>query len=93
MYKKFVSTLYVMNIIAQSIITLVTPAALMFLLAWLLVEKCSLPSWVYVPFIALGFLAGFVSMIRFAISASEGLNRLEREQRKSTKNKGQYGKK
>ena len=78
MYKKFVGALYVMNIVSQAAITLVSPAALMFLFAWLLVEKCSLPSWIYAIFITLGVLLGFVSMIKFVISASEGLERLER---------------
>ncbi len=87
MYKRFVSALYVMNIVAQSIFTLVTPAALMFLLAYLLVDKCSLPTWIYVPFIIVGFLAGLISMVRFAISASEGLSRLEKEGEKKKINK------
>lgn len=79
MYKRLVSALYVINIMAQSIITLVTPAALMLLFAYLLVEKCALPSWIYAPFIAVGFLSGLISMIRFAIRASDGLTRLEEE--------------
>lgn len=87
MYKKLVSALYVMNIVAQSVITLLTPAALAFLLAWLLVDKCSLPRWIYAPFIVVGIIAGFISMIKFAISASEGLERLERAgKRKSNEN-------
>ena len=87
MYKKFVSSFYVVNIVLQSIITLVAPAALMFFVAWLLVEKCSLPTFIYVPFIVIGFLAGLISMVRFAISASEGLSRLEGEHKKTTEKK------
>ena len=77
MYKKFVGSLYVINIIAQSIFTLLTPAALMFLFAWLLVDKCSLPTWIYAIFLPLGIITGLISMVRFAISASEALERLE----------------
>ena len=87
MYKKFVGSLYVMNIVTQSIVTLISPAALMFLFAWLLVSKCGLPSWIYAPFITLGVLAGFISMIKFAISASEGLERLERSGKSKVKTK------
>lgn len=87
MYKKFVGSLYVMNIVTQSIVTLISPAALMFFFAWLLVNKCSLPSWIYAPFITLGVLAGFISMIKFAISASEGLERLERHGKSKEKSK------
>ena len=92
MYKRFVGALYVLNIVAQSIFTLVTPAALMFLFAYLLVDKCSLPSWIYVPFIVVGFLAGLFSMVRFAISASEGLSRLEKEGAKTENEKRKQGK-
>ena len=91
-YKKFVGALYVMNIIAQSIVTLLTPAALMFFFAWLLVEKCSLPRWIYAVFITVGVIAGLISMVKFAISASEGLERLERAGRKK-ENKTSHGEK
>ena len=84
MYKKLVSALYVFNIVAQAIVTLLIPVALMFLFAWLLVDKCALPTWIYAVFIPLGVISGFISMIRFAIHAAEGLKRLEKE-RYSTK--------
>ena len=79
MYKRMVSALYVLNIVAQSIVTLLIPVALMFLFAWLLVDKFSLPTWIYAIFITVGVISGFISMIRFAIRASEGLERLEKE--------------
>lgn len=86
MYKKFVSVLYVINIVAQAIFTLLTPVALMLLVGWLLVDKCGLPRWVYVPFILVGVIAGFISMIRFAIAAGEGLERLEKQNNENNKN-------
>lgn len=82
MYKKFIGSLYVMNIIAQCIFTLLTPTALMLLVAWLLVSKCALPTWIYAIFIPVGIIAGLVSMVRFAISASEALERLEAQNSK-----------
>lgn len=86
MYKRFVSALYVMNIIAQAIFTLLIPAALMLAVAWLFVEKCGAPGWLYAVLVTLGIISGFVSMIRFVIRASEGLERLEK-QRKDCKSK------
>lgn len=86
MYKNFVSSLYVLNIIIQCIFTLLSPAALMLLVSWLLVSKAGAPGWLYAPLIIVGVLVGLVSMVRFAIVASEGLERLEK-QKKEDKNK------
>ena len=82
MYKKLVSALYMLNIVAQSIVTLLIPAALMFLLSWILTEKCSAPSWIYAVLIPIGVISGFISMIRFVIRASEGVERLEKQSKK-----------
>ncbi len=79
MYKNFVSAIYVFNIVMQSLFTLLTPAALGFLVCWLLVSKAGAPSWIYAIFLPLGIIVGFFSMIKFAISASESLERLENE--------------
>ncbi len=82
MHKKFFSVMYAVNIIMQAIFSLITPAALLFALAFLFVKKLGAPSFIYVIAIVIGVIIGFISMIRFAISASEGLNRLEKEQNK-----------
>ena len=70
---------------AQSIITLLSPAALMFFIGWLATKKLGAPAWIYAPLLIVGFLAGLVSMVRFAISASEGLERLEKEREEKEK--------
>ncbi len=85
MYKRFVGAMYVINIIAQAIVTLLLPAALMFAIAWLFVEKCGAPGWLYAVMITLGIMSGFVSMIRFVIRASEGLERMENQRNSKTK--------
>ncbi len=82
MNKHFVGALYVINIISQCILTLISPAAFLVFIAWLLIRAFSWEAWVYVPFAVVGVLLGFVSMIRFAISASEGLERLEKAKEK-----------
>ena len=81
-YKKLVSALYLLNIVAQSIVTLLIPAALMFLLSWLLTSKLSAPTWLYAVLIPIGVISGFISMIRFVIRAAEGVERLEKQNKK-----------
>ena len=79
MYKNFVGALYVINIVFQCILTLITPAAFMLLVSWLFVSKLGAPTWIYAVLITVGFVFGIISMIKFAISASEGLERLEKQ--------------
>ena len=75
--------MYAINIIAQAVFNLLTPAVLMFCIAWLFVNKVSAPEWLYAVLIPLGIIAGLVSMVKFVISATSALERLE----KQTKNK------
>lgn len=82
MYKKLVSALYMINIIAQGIVTLLIPAGLMFLLSWLLVSRCSAPTWLYAVLVPIGIISGFISMIKFVIRAAEGVERLEKQRKK-----------
>ena len=82
MHKRVFNAVFILNILFQALLSLVAPAALTFLLAWLLVSRCSFPEWVYAVAIILGLLAGLVSMVRFIISATGSLERLEKEQNK-----------
>ena len=79
MYKNFVGALYVMNIVLQCIFTLIAPALFMFLISWLFISKLGAPTWLYAILLPIGFIMGLISMIKFAISASEGLERLEKQ--------------
>ena len=84
-YRKFVSVLYVFNIVAQGLFTFVTPVGIGILLSWLITSKLGAPTWIYVPFIIVGFIFGFVSMIRFILIAMRQLDHLERQHRESGK--------
>ena len=88
MYKKFVSAMYIINILAQAIFTLLTPPAFFFFITWLFVSKLSAPEWIYAITITLGIIIGLISMIKFVILASSNLERLEKER----KNKSVTGK-
>ncbi len=83
MHKKLFSVMYAINIIMQAIFSLITPAALLFALAFLFVRKMGAPSWLYAVALVLGIIVGFITMIRFVISASEALEHLEKGQNKN----------
>lgn len=85
-YKKFVSALYVMNIITQAILTLLSPPAFFFFLSWLLVTRVGVPSWIYAVAISLGVIVGLVSMVKFTLMASTALEHLEKQNDKSGSN-------
>ena len=81
--RRFMNTMYAMNIILQAFWSLLFPIGIGVLLGWLLTEKCGMESYVFVILILLGVFTGLVSMIRFLISALAGLERLEQEQKNS----------
>lgn len=84
-YRKFVSAVYVINIVLQGFFTLLLPVGLFLLLGWILNAKCGVAEWVFVPLILLGFLFGFVSMIKFILTAMRQLERLEHQHKESDK--------
>ena len=77
MYRKFISAMYLLNIIFQSFFDLALPIGATILISWLLVEKAGAPSWIYAPLVVIGVIIGFISMIRFILSATRALDRLE----------------
>lgn len=84
MYKNFVSSLYVINIVFQAIFTLLITPLIFFLINYLCIRNFSFPTWSYAISLTVGFVIGLTSMIKFVISASEALERLEK-QRKTEK--------
>lgn len=88
MHKKFFSIMYGINIVAQSVFSLITPVLILFALSWVIISKLGAPEWIYAISITVGVIIGLVSMIKFVIVASENLNRLE-NQVKNTDKTGQ----
>ena len=78
--KRFMNSMYALNIILQAFWSLLLPIGAGVLFGWLLTERGGMESYVFVILIVLGVFAGLVSMIRFLISALAGLERLEKEQ-------------
>ena len=85
MQNKFFSVFYGINIVMQAIISLVSPAAIMFGFSWFFVNKVGAPSWLYAILIPVGIIIGLVSMVKFAIIAATGLERLEKQNNSKTK--------
>ena len=83
--KESYSAFYVMNIVFQSIFTLVWQIALALFVGWIFVEFVGAPDWAYVPLILLGVGTGLVSMVRFILTAMKSLERLEEQRRKKKK--------
>lgn len=81
-YTGAISSLYVLNIIFQSLFNLVTPALLLFAVSWLFVERASAPEWIYAISIPLGLILGLISMVKFIIVAMKNLERLEKNKKK-----------
>lgn len=67
------------NIIFQAFISLISPAVLLFFVAWLLDRYTSVGGWIYAVCIIFGVICGFSSMISFIIKASRALEALEKQ--------------
>lgn len=78
-YHKLLTPIYVINIVFQAIISLLSPIAIMFFFAWLLVTKLSVGSWIYVVFIMLGVFSGLYSMVVFILGAMRTLDSIEKQ--------------
>ncbi len=87
MSKRAISVIYVVNIVAQAIFTLLWQIGLGLLAAWAAVKYLSAPTWIYAPLVLLGVLTGFWSMIRFILSAMSSLERLEAQHARDEKQK------
>ena len=86
MYKKFVSVLYLINIVSQAIFTLLFPIGIGALLSYLLTTHLGTQPWIWAILITLGVISGFYSMVKFIITATASLEKLEKEQNKEKKN-------
>ncbi len=78
-YKKIIAPFYIINIVFQAIISLISPIAIMFLFAYLLVKYANAESYMYVIFIMIGVFSGLYSMIVFILRASRALEAIEKQ--------------
>lgn len=74
-----ISFLYVLNIIMQSLFSLLFSTAIFVGIGYLLTTYLSFDAWIYIPLIILGLGSGIVSMVKFIIVSMTGLERLEKQ--------------
>lgn len=90
-YGKFVSSVYVINVIIQSFFSLVFPMLCGFGAGWLLVERVGAPRFLYPILITLGALVGLYSMIKFILETMAAVENLEAQQKeKEARKKNRY---
>ena len=76
---KAYSAFYVINIVLQSIFTLLFQIGVCTLIAWLAVSQFGAPEWLYIPLVLFGVFTGLFTMIRFIIASMQALERLENQ--------------
>ena len=79
------SSFYVINIVFQSIFTLLWHIGAGLLVGWIFVRFVGAESWIYVPLILAGVFTGLFSMVRFILAAMRALERIEEDKRKKKK--------
>ena len=82
------SFIYVLNIIIQAIFTLAFSILIFIGIGYVAVELIGGPTWIYVITILLGVATGLISMVRFILSAMQGIDRLEAERSKGNTKRG-----
>ena len=81
------SSFYVINIVFQSIFTLLWHIGAGLLVGWIFVRFVGAESWIYVPLILAGVFTGLFSMVRFILAAMKALERIEEDKRKKLEEK------
>lgn len=79
MYKKLVSSLYVINIISQAIFTMLIPIGLGVLICYLLTTYAATKPWIWAVVIPIAAISGIASMVKFILTAMSSLQRLENQ--------------
>ena len=73
------STIYVINIVIESIFTMLFSVGISVLAGWLLVNRLGTREWVFVPLILMGIAIGFLSMFKLIGASMRALERIERD--------------
>ena len=82
MYKKFISALRLLNVLMQALYSLALPIGIGGLASFLLTKHAGAPKWIWAVLITLGTFTGLYSMIKYVLTATAGLDRLEKQSEK-----------
>ena len=85
------SAIYIINIVVESIFTMLVSVGLFVLTGWLLVSRAGLAEWIYVPLILIGIAVGFVSMYRLISASMRALERIEKDRTNGSESKDSDG--
>ena len=77
MYKKFVNTVKLLNLIFQSLYTLALPIGCGALISHLTTKHLSWPDWVWALFLTLGVIIGLVSMVKYILTDIKNMERMK----------------
>ena len=83
-YGRCISPIYIINIIFQAFVSLISPAALMLLAAWLLDKYTDVGGWIYAVLITVGVITGFISMIKFVLRGMAALEAIENQNKENS---------
>ena len=83
MYKLFLNAFRLLNLLFQALYSLGFPIGVGALISFLLTKYTSAPKWIWAILLTLGTFAGLFSMVKFILSATEAMKRLEKEQIRS----------
>ena len=83
-YGRFISPIYIINIVFQAFVSLISPAALMLLAAWLLDKYTDVGGWIYAVLITVGVITGFISMIKFVLRGMAALEAIENQNKENS---------
>ena len=83
MYKKFISAFQMLNILLQSIYSLGFPIGVGALASFLLVKYAHAPQWIWAILLVIGTFAGLFSMIKYILSATKNIERIEKERKET----------
>ena len=79
MYKKIISAFQLLNILFQALYSLALPIGIGALAAFLLTKFASIEKWIWAPFLIAGVFTGLYSLVKFLLTATKNLERLEKE--------------
>ena len=87
MNHRIVTFCFCLNYIIQAVVTLLTPVALLTLLAWFLTNRFGVGTWIYALLIFVGLALGVWSMISYLLKVSQA-EKLREQQGKKDNEKG-----
>ena len=85
MYRKFITPVYVFNMIIQSLFSLASPIAAAIGISYLLNAYAGVGGWIYAVLIPISAIYGMFSMIKFILYTSRAIEAIEKQNAQKAK--------